>query len=461
MKNRWVLTTKYHIDDTVEREKVRLVVKGFTQVCDAGYDETYSPNAFLQSNLDSVLYMYQPDYFDDGTGRVCKLLKSLYRLKQSPLLWYRALDGVLLGAGWKKSQVDKVLYFKAGNIGVTCWVLVYVDDLLAASSSPAMLKELKEMLEVAFELRKISPVVKYLGLEIVRDRPARKLWLHQQGYADKLRRRFIDQEQGGRVPKTPVSVNAYAELTFDDKEAQEREEEEEYRQKVGSLQFVATTTRPDIAFTYSKLGSGLTVRSDQHWREVDRCLAYLADTHDTTLEFDGGPESLELIGYVDADDAGDKQKRTCTNGYVFVYGGAAVSWSSSRIKCATLSSTKSEYVAATNAGREGRRIRFLLAEFKLLDVGKPSIFRVDNKSAIMVAASLGLTGNLKHMERRYAWLQHMVRRRKFVLKYIPTTEQSADFLTKALHFPAFNRCSVAIGQVRLANVGDGDDDVQQ
>ncbi|CAI7899315.1 unnamed protein product [Closterium sp. NIES-54] len=103
---------------------------GFTQVYAADYDETYSPlssyvtqmiflsifavlnlslmqldmnNAFLQSKLDRVLYMYQPDYFDDGTGRVCKLRKSLYGLKHLPLLWYRALDRVLLGASWKKS----------------------------------------------------------------------------------------------------------------------------------------------------------------------------------------------------------------------------------------------------------------------------------------------------------------------------------------------------------------------
>ncbi|CAI7754321.1 unnamed protein product [Closterium sp. NIES-54] len=360
MKNRWVLPTKYRIDDTVEREKARLVVKGFTQVCGADYDETYSPvssyvalriflsivaildlslmqldmkNAFLQSKLDKVLYMYQPDYFDDGTDWVCKLVKSLYGLKQSPLLWYQALDG-------------------------------------------------------------------YLGLEIVRDRPARKLWLHQQGYADKLRRRFIDKEQGGRVPKMPVSVDAYANLTFDDEEVQEREEE--YQHKVGSLQFAAATTRPDIAFACSKLGSGLTVRSNQHWREVDRYLAYLADTRNTALEFGGGPESLEMIGYVDADDAGDKQNRTSMGGYVFVYGGAAVSWSSSRIKCATLSSTELEYVATTDAGKEGRRLPFLLAEFKLLGAGKPTILRVDNKSAITVAEGLGLTGNLKHMERRYA-----------------------------------------------------------
>ncbi|CAI7789247.1 unnamed protein product [Closterium sp. NIES-54] len=360
---------------------------GFTQVYGADYDETYSPvssyvtpriflsivavlnlnlmqldmkNTFLQSKLDRVLYMYQLDFFDDGTGRV-----------------------------------DTALYFKASDDRVTCWLLVYVDDLLTASSSPAMLKELKDLLEATFKLREISPVQKYLRLEIVHDKPARKLWPHQQNYADKLRMRFIDKEQGGRVPKTPVSVDAYAELTFDDEEAQEPEEEE-YRQKVGSLQFAATTTRSDIAFAYSKLGSGLTVRSDQHWREVDRCLAYLADIRDTTLEF----------------------------------GGAAVSWSSSRIKCATLSSSESEYVVATDAGKEGCRLHFHLAEFK-------------------------------HMEQRYAWLQHMVRRGKFVVKYIPTTEQPADFPTKALPFPAFNRCSIAIGQVRLADVDDSNDDVQQ
>ncbi|CAI6000149.1 unnamed protein product [Closterium sp. NIES-64] len=336
MKNRWVLTTKYHIDDTVEREKARLVVKGFTQVYGADYDETFAPvssyvtlriflsivavlnlnlmqldmkNAFLQSKLDRVLYMSQPDYFNDGTGRVCKLLKSLYGLKQSPLLWYLALNDVLVGAGWKKSHVDEALYFKQQRCD-------------------------------AFELREISPVQKYLGLEIVRDRSAGKLWLHQQGYADKLRRRFLDEEQTGRTPKTPVSVGAYAELTYDDEEAQERQEEE-YRQKIGSLQFAATTMRTDVAFACSKLGSGLTVRSNQHWREVDRCLAYLANTRDTALEFGGGPESLELVGYVDADDAGDKQNRMSTSGYVFVYGGAAVFWSSQRIKCATLSSTES------------------------------------------------------------------------------------------------------------------------
>ncbi|CAI7934334.1 unnamed protein product [Closterium sp. NIES-54] len=322
MKNRWVLTMKYHIDDTVKCEKARLVVKGFTQVYGADYDETYAPvssyvtlriflsivtvldlnlmqldmkNAFLQSKLDRVLYIYRPGYFNDGAGWVCKLLKSLYCLKQLPLLWYRALVGMLLGAGWKKSQVDTALYFNVG------------DD------------------KAAFELREILPMQKYLRLEIVRDMSMRKLWLHQQGYADKLRRQFLDKEQNVCTPKTPV----------------------------GSLQFAATTTTPDIAFVCSKLGSGLIVKSNQHWREVDRCLTYLANTRDTALEFGGGAESLKLVGYVDADDVGDKQNRTSTGGYVFIFGGDAVSWSSQRIKCATLSSTESDYHRTGDTGVVG------------------------------------------------------------------------------------------------------------
>ncbi|CAI7801340.1 unnamed protein product [Closterium sp. NIES-54] len=297
-------------------ELVECPPRGFTQVYGADYDETYAPvssyvtlriflsivavldlnlmqldmkKAFMQRKLDRVLYMYQPDYFNDGTGWVCMLLKSLYGLKQSPLLWYRALNGVLLDTGWKNSKVNMALYFKVGDDKVTCWVLVYVDNLLVASRSAAMLKELKGMLEAAFELREISLVQKYLGLEILRDRSVRKLWLHQQGYADKLRRRFLDEEQNGRTPKTPVSVDAYATLTFDDEEAQERQEEE-YWQMVRSLQFAAMTTRPDIAFACSKLGSGLTVRSDQHWRKINHCLAYLTNTRDTALEFSGGAE---------------------------------------------------------------------------------------------------------------------------------------------------------------------------
>ncbi|CAI7782247.1 unnamed protein product [Closterium sp. NIES-54] len=325
-----------------------------------------------------------------------------------PMLWYDALDGELLGAGWKKSQVDEALYFESDAEGEMCWLLVYVDDLLAASCSQSMLGELRDLLQSAFQLREISPVEKYLGLQLVRNRPTRRLWLHQGAYVDKVHRRFFDEEQPLQVPRTPLSSNLSSVQTFEDVGWQSRQEEE-YRQKVGSL--------------------------------------------DVALEFGGGPESLELVGYADADDAGDKQNRTSTGGYVFVLGGAAVSWASQRIRCATLSSTESEYVAAVEARKEARRLRFLLAEFQLLRSEEPTTLFVDNSSAITVAGGMGLKGSLKHMERCHMWLQHMVKRRKLQLLYIPTSKQPADYLTKALHFPAFSCWFEAVGQVRLSSEG--------
>ncbi|CAI7848128.1 unnamed protein product [Closterium sp. NIES-54] len=143
--------------------------------------------------------------------------------------------------------------------------------------------------------------------------------------------------------------------------------------------------------------------------------------------------------------------RSSTSGYVFVLGGAAVSWASHRIKCMMLSSTESKNIAATEAGKEARRLRFLLSEFRFLDAGVPTVIHVDNSSAIAVAEGLGLKGSLKHMERRCIWLQQMVKRKKLTLTYIPTSEQPADYLTKALHSPAFKRCSVVVGQVDLAD----------
>ncbi|CAI7859196.1 unnamed protein product [Closterium sp. NIES-54] len=319
--------------------------------------------------------------------------EELVRAEAEPSV---VLNAVLTGADWSKSQVDEALYFKVGDRGVACWVLVYIDDLLAPISSTAMLKELKELLEVAFELREISLVEKYLGLEIMHDRPARKLWLHQHSYVNKLRRRFIDEEQTGRRPNTPISVDAYAELTFDDDDVQSREEEE-YRQKVGLLQFAATTTRPDIAFACSKLGSGLTRLRNSETGRLRRRHQQQADA-----------EQHEWLRF-------HLRQHSC-----------------------------------------------LLDEatHQLLDARTPTGLNVGNQSAIVVAKGLGMKGNLKHMEQRYAWLQQMVKRKKIALEYIPTSEQPAEFLTKVLRFPAFNWCSIAVGQFCLADVGNNDD-VQQ
>ncbi|CAI7771765.1 unnamed protein product [Closterium sp. NIES-54] len=336
--------------ELVERPPgVNIMKNCIVAVLDLNLMQLDMKNAFLQSKLDRVLYMYQPDY-NDGTGPVCKLLKSLYSLKQSPLLWYRALDGVLL-ARWLEEE--------PGRHSALLQSRRQQGDLLGAGlhGRPARRQQQCSDAKGAEGAAKgcLRATGDLAGAEVPRagDR-ARQVGEEGTG------------APGGGVPAE------------------------------GRLAAVRGDGDDDIVC--SKLGSGLTVRSDQHWREVARYLAYLANTRDTVLEFGGGAESLKLVGYVDADNAGDKQNQTSTGGYVFVFRGAVVCWSSQHIKCVMLSSIESEYVAATEAGKEGCRLRFL-AEFRQLDAGTPTVLRVDNKSAITLAEGMGLTGNLKHMER--------------------------------------------------------------
>ncbi|POM77776.1 Gag-pol Polyprotein [Phytophthora palmivora] len=89
--------------------------------------------AFLNGELKGVkIYMEQPEYFDDGSGRVCELLKGLYGLKQASRLWYQTLHKHLLDIGFTQCDFDVGLYqhWKDGRV---VYVTVYVDDLLIAA----------------------------------------------------------------------------------------------------------------------------------------------------------------------------------------------------------------------------------------------------------------------------------------------------------------------------------------
>ena len=88
----------------------------------------------------------------------------------------------------------------------------------------------------------------------------------------------------------------------------------------------------------------------QHWEAIKWILRYLKGSSDTCLCYRGA--SLKLQGVVDADFAGDIDSRKSTIGFVFTLGGTAISWASNQQKIVTLSTTKSEYVAATEAGKE-------------------------------------------------------------------------------------------------------------
>lgn len=120
--------------------------------------------AFLYSKLDEDIYTWQPEGYDDGSGRVWKLKRSLYGLKQSPRCWNKLIMESLLLKGFNQSTADPCLYIRNKN-GNMMLVLIYVDDGLIAGSSEEEVSSLITQLERRIKLKVTNPEC-YLGMEI-------------------------------------------------------------------------------------------------------------------------------------------------------------------------------------------------------------------------------------------------------------------------------------------------------
>ncbi|CAI7795477.1 unnamed protein product, partial [Closterium sp. NIES-53] len=188
---KWVLRIKTDDKGQVTIYNSRLVAKGFMQKEKQDFNEIFAPTAkpptlrllladaavsgkfiihmdismaFLNGILEEDVYMTQPPGYEDGTGRVCKLKKSIYGLKQAPRCWYQKLAAVLEEMGFRTSSCDESLFLKGEGEKLVLF-LVYVDDILLFSSS------MKEIQNVQQQLMKNSKeqvdaaerVVKYLN----------------------------------------------------------------------------------------------------------------------------------------------------------------------------------------------------------------------------------------------------------------------------------------------------------
>jgi ATP-binding cassette subfamily B (MDR/TAP) protein 1 len=122
--------------------------------------------------------------------RVCRLNKSLYGLKQSPRQWYKKFNAFMVSVNFSRSNYDSCVYLKELDDESFVYLLLYVDDILIASSNLGEIKRLKADLNSVFEMKDLGPAKKILGMEISRNRPERKLTLSQAGFAEKVLRRF-------------------------------------------------------------------------------------------------------------------------------------------------------------------------------------------------------------------------------------------------------------------------------
>lgn len=452
LKGRWVFKTKRDPYGNLIKLKSRWVAKGFKQVEGLDFDQTFSCTcrpetwralfykaahlnweieqwdvklAFPNSPIDKEIYIEQPHGFIDldNPNKVCKLNTALYGLKQAARQWYKHLASILSKYGFEILPKDNGAFLnKEAGIIIAC----HVDDMLIFGPQLKDINTLKQNLLKHIEVSDLGHVKHYLGIEILRDRENKIIKLSQQGYLEKILKKYT--KKGLNPVSTPAEVGIR--LEANKSETADLANIKEYQKEVGALIYLATKTRPDITYAVGQCAKYMSNPDQSHFRALNRIWKYLNSTQDKCLVYNAQSAPL-LNGYCDADWGGDYTTRRSTTGYIFFLGNKApISWRSTLQKTVALSSCEAEYMALKSSVQESLFLRDVCASLDI-DFGHNTI-RTDNQAAIQLANNPEHHNKTKHIDIQYHFIRECLEDKRITIQHIPTKKQIADLFTKAL-----------------------------
>ena len=460
----WVYTYKFDEEGFLKRAKARLCVQGNKQVLT--HAETRAAtlasrcfrtlmaitaafgldmkqfdalNAFVNSLLDEVVYVELPPG-RTKPGFVLRLLRALYGLRRSPRLWQMELTNTLCKLGLEPVNEEPCLFTGHGII-----LLVYVDDLLLVYH-PEKTKEAENLaiaLQAQYELRYEGEGEAFLGIRILRDRPNHTIHLSNTDYIQKIVSRFNMEDKFAPTPSTnPLLLN---------KGTASLKEINHYQQKVGSINYAAIATRPDIAKVASHLATFMTNPGPMHFEAVNRVLAYLNYTKKVGIRYSANSEASEC--FITSSDAafGDHKDRHSSEGYLATLYGGPIDWRASKQKTITTSSTEAELLAISEAGKTVQWWKRLFAAIGF-DPEHHLTIRCDNMQTIRILCrdDPAVRTKLRHVDIHQHWLRQEVQAKRLLISWIPTSAMPADGLTKILTGQRFHNFIRLLGLTEFA-----------
>lgn len=463
----WSYKLKLDQHGNISRYKARACARGDLQTPDM-YEETFSPTsrfaamrtvcslacqnnyflksfdiqaAFVTADVDKEIYVRLPPGFQPPPGKVAKMRRALYGLRQSSHLYHAHLSSWLTQYGFQKVADDSTLWRLQRGDDVLL-LSVYVDDGLVACSSEAIFDRFLQDFSKEFRISAKGDLQFYLGICVDYNRTAGTCHLHQSKYCTEILTRF--DMNNCRPTSTPFLPNSY--LTGDDCcdrfDPDFAQQIQYYQQLVGALLYLSNCTRPDISFAVNQCARFMCNPGPSHITAAKRILRYLCATQHLGLTYrrvaPTHPQANTLFGYVDADHAGCPETRLSVSGYVHILHGAAVSWASKRQHSVALSSTEAEFYSASLAGCDVEYLRFVLDDLGFPQA-TPTVLFEDNQACIYMSRNKTNFAKSKHIDTRVHRLRQLCADGILRLVKVDTSLQAADALTKGLPIASFER----------------------
>ncbi|WZZ20665.1 hypothetical protein YC2023_122052 [Brassica napus] len=251
---------------------------------------------------------------------------------------------------------------------------------------------------------------------------------------------------GGKIAKTPLEEGYKVLREGEVEENQLFEDAKLYRRMVGKLIYL-TITRPDICFAVNQVSQHMQAPKVHHWKMVDRILRYLSGTSGQGVWM-GCNGSTEVVGYCDADWAGDRVDRRSTTGYCTFIGGNLVTWKSKKQKVISCSSAEAEYRAMLKLTNELVWIKGILKHLEI-EQSTPMTMHCDNQAAIHIASNSVFHERTKHIEVDCHKVRQMIILGVILPCYTRSEDQLADVFTKAARVKTMESILSRLGLIDL------------